>query len=251
MKLISKIIMLLLSILMAILIILPVFIESKSVKIDLQNKLTNKFQTNFQIDSDIGISFFPRPNITLNNVVINNFHTDDGYINIKFDSIVIIPTISSLFDVVEISKIKFNQIDVNYIISYDKDKKKKKEELIQIPQINQNFIANKIFNFNSFNDIFDFTNIKNITLNNAKITIKDINNNIYANYSNLDAKIYHNLNDGKILTEGFFMSEDIPTIFELDVSTKDNDVSVLTLDSPILQGNISGSFFDSQKFVNF
>ncbi|MDA7705523.1 AsmA family protein [Rickettsiales bacterium] len=246
MKLLSKIIILLLSILLAILIILPALIEPKSIKIDIQNKLTAKFQTNFKIESDVDIHFFPRPKITINDAKIDNYEIDDGYIDITFDSIDIVPSFLSLFDSIAIKKIVFNQVNVDYIIFYEKDQEALKTELIQIPQLNQDFIANKIFDFNSNQDVFNLAKIEDIILSNSNITIKNINGEIYSKYNDFNAKIYSNLTNGRVFCKGSFVSDDIPTIFDLDISTDQDDISKLTINSPILQGDISGKFFDSQ-----
>ena len=145
MKILPKIIVLLLSIIIGVLIILPSLIESKSVQINLQNKLTSKFQTNFNIQSDIDISFLPRPKITIKDISVSNFITKDGHVNIDFDSISIIPRISSLFGPLEIKEVIFSGINANYVISYEDLTLKTQSELRYTPQVNQDFIVNKIF----------------------------------------------------------------------------------------------------------
>ena len=247
MKILPKIIVLLLSIIIGILIILPSLIESKSVQISLKNKLTSKFQTNINIESDINISFLPRPKIIIKNVTINNFPLEDGHININFDSIHIIPKISSLFGSLKISKIVLNKFNANYVISYNSANKKEERKLEFIPIINEDFIANKIFNFNkSENNMFELKNISNIIVKNSILSILDISGNIYSKYTDLFIKIDADLAEGKVYADGSFFSDDVPTIFDLDISTKSDDISKLIINSPILQGDISGSFFDTK-----
>jgi hypothetical protein len=231
---------------MAILIILPSLIESKSVQIEIQNKLTAKFQTNIDIKSDIDISFFPRPKITIKDVDANNLTTEDGYIDINFSSIDFIPSIFSLFDSFEIKEVRFNGVNANYIISYE-EKLPTKEELTYIPSVKKDSIASKIFNFNSLDrDIFDLRNIGDVIFTNSKLSITDINGSTYSNYKNLYIKLDSDLDNGKIYANGSFISDDIPTFFNLDISTDANDVSTLEVGSPILQANISGKFFDTK-----
>ncbi|MFT4717700.1 MAG: hypothetical protein ACI9IL_000016 [Rickettsiales bacterium] len=248
MKILPKIIILLLSIIIGVLIILPSLIESKSVQINFQNKLTSKFQTNFNIQSDIDISFLPRPKITIRDVSVNNFITEDGHVNINFDSISIIPRISSLFGPLKIKEVIFRGINANYVISYEDLTSKTQAELKYIPQVNQDFIANKIFNFDkSDNKIFDIRSIGNVVVINSRLSITDINGTPYSNYTDLSIEMDSDLSKGRVYAEGSFVSDGMPTIFNLDVSTKSDDVSRLTINSPILQGDISGKFFDTES----
>lgn len=245
MKIFSKISILLLSILVAILIILPSLIELKSVQINLQNKLTRELQTDFNIESNISLSLFPNPKIIINDASVKKFKVEDGYLDLNFKNIIISPKISSLFGEIEIKKIFFDKVSANYVISYQENDEQK--ELNYIPEINQDSIANKIFNFNSRNNIFDLTNIPEIIINNSNFIIKDINGTIFSNYEKLQFESYSNLNNGQIIAEGSFVSDDIPTIFNLDISTDNDDISGLTIHSPILEANISGKFFDTEN----
>lgn len=245
MKIFSKISILLLSILIAILIILPSLIELKSVQINLQNKLTKELQTDFNIESNISLSLFPNPKIIISDASVKKIKIEGGYIDLNFRNIIIIPKISSLFGEVKVKKIFFDQVLANYIISYQNNDEKK--ELNYIPEVNQDFIANKIFNFNSGSNIFDLTNIPQIILNNSSFAIKDINGTIFSNYEKLQFESYSNLNNGQIIAEGSFVSDDIPTIFNLNISTDSDDISELTIHSPILEANISGKFFDTEN----
>jgi len=245
MKIFSKISILLLSILVAILIILPSLIELKSVQINLQNKLTRELQTDFNIESNISLSLFPNPKIIINDASVKNLKIEDGFIDLKFSHISITPKISSLFGQIEIKKIFFDKVSADYIISYQNNEEKK--ELNYIPEINQDFIANKIFNFNSESKIFDLTNIPEIIFSNSNFAIKDINGTIFSNYEKLQFESYSNLNNGQITAKGSFISDDIPTIFNLNISIDNDDMSELTINSPILEANISGKFFDTEN----
>jgi hypothetical protein len=245
MKIFSKISILLLSILVAILIILPSLIELKSVQINLQNKLTRELQTDFNIESNISLSLFPNPKVIINDASVKNLKIEDGFIDLKFSHISITPKISSLFGQIEIKKIFFDKVSADYIISYQNNEEKK--ELNYIPEINQDFIANKIFNFNSESKIFDLTNIPEVIFSNSNFAIKDINGTIFSNYEKLQFESYSNLNNGQITAKGSFISDDIPTIFNLNISTDNDDISELTINSPILEANISGKFFDTEN----
>ena len=97
-------------------------------------------------------------------------------------------------------------------------------------------------------DIFDLRNIGDVIFTNSKLSITDINGSTYSNYKNLYIKLDSDLDNGKIYANGSFISDDIPTFFNLDISTDANDVSTLEVGSPILQANISGKFFDTKDF---
>lgn len=247
MNLFLKSLILLLSIIIAILIITPLLIDSKSLQIELQNKLNSRFQTNFHIDSNINISLFPVPKVIVNDISIKNFQTKDAQIDINFDKISIIPKITSLFGAIKIKEIELYKTNVKYIISYQLENKIN-QEINYTPLVNSDFIANKIFGFGKVGDeIFDIINIANIKIIDSTISFNNSDGREYSNYQNINAKLNSDLDGGEIYAKGSFISDDIPTLFEMDIANQDDSLSKLTITSPILEAEIYGNFFESKS----
>jgi uncharacterized protein involved in outer membrane biogenesis len=238
----------------AILVAIPFAINTSSLKFQLEQKISQKLGTNFEIKGNVNIAFFPFTKVIANNVFVAQLEAGGKYFtNIKVGKLTIKPSIFSLFgNNIQINKIVFDNLNIESspIITSQEGGNDNKNNInlstnqkIDISDVKNKTLVNKIFGFeNSSNKIFNFKNIKTIEVNNSNFSKKDKTNSITIDFSKINLEIKNNLRKKIFTINGNFLSQNIPTQFKLIANTNKNKDSSLVIQSPIIELSASGKF---------
>ena len=235
-----KIFIIAFSVVVTLLIILPYSINKAINKSQIEQQLSQKYGVNFKVRGDVVIKFLPIPQISLSDIVVENFITSNKYSSsIKIPQLIIRPKIVSIFS--GNTKIKGFIFKNPTIESFDI------AEANNISQANPQEIKenigsesfNKIFNFqNSGQEVFDFKNIEFIRFENGSFVKNTKQNNKGAKavikFSEINFFLANQLKNQKLTIRGDFSSQNTLTTFNLVSYAKSNKDSILTIQSPIL-----------------
>lgn len=240
----------------AVLIVIPFAINTSSLKFQLEQKISQKLGTNFEIKGSVDITFFPTTKVIADNVFVAQLEAKGKYFtNIKVGKLTIKPSIFSLFSHnIKINKIIFDNLNIESspIITQENENNKKEDKIlaankkIDISDVKSKTFVNKIFGFeNSSNKIFSFKNIKSIEVNNSNFSKKNKTNATIIDFSKINLDIKNNLTKQIFTINGNFLSQNIPTQFKLVANTNKNKDSSLIIQSPIIELSASGRFDNS------
>ncbi len=237
------------SLILITLITLPFAINKSAVKFQVEQKISQKLGVGFEAKGKIGIRFLPIPQISLgeataNNVVISN----ELYSNISVENLIIRPEIFSLLSgKMKIGSLIFEnpKIENRYINAIQTIAEKKEATTPQAVDTNGGFF-NKMLDFkNSGNEVFDFQNIKSIKFRDGAFSKKNNNNDNTIEFTKINFVLTNQLKKQIFTIQGDFLSGDIPTNFKLIANIQNNDDSILTIQSPIINFIASGKFENS------
>ncbi len=241
---------------LTILLALPFVIKESALRFQIEQKISQKLGVNFEVKGKISVRFLPIPQISLNDAVANNLViSDEYYSNISIASLVIRPEIFSLFGgKIKIDSVIFQnpEIENRHVAaatvvdsSAKTEATKENEKNLQSDKINGGFF-NKILNFEDSNkEIFDFKNINSIRFKDGSFSKKNSNSEIALEFAKINFVLKNQLKKQVFTIQGDFFSGDIPTNFNLIANIKNNDDSILTIQSPIINFVAKGKFVNS------
>lgn len=252
------------SLLIVILIIVPFAINTSALKFQLEQKISQKLDTNFQIKGKVSVVFLPLPKVIANQILVSKLivSNSDYTNNVQVKHLIIRPDIFSLFgNHIKINKIIFDGLKVenkhSVIIDAANTNPKKDqktndiltgqpESKANISNVHGKTFANTIFGFENGGDkVFDFKNIKTIEIIDGNFIRKNSDNQDLLEFSKINCDIKNNFKKQIFTIEGSFLSQNMPTQFKLIANTNKNKDSSFIIQSPIIQLSASGKFNNS------
>jgi uncharacterized protein involved in outer membrane biogenesis len=237
------------SLILIVLIALPFAINKSAIKFQVEQKISQKLGVKFEAKGSIAIRFLPIPQISLgeataNNIVISN----ELYSNISVKNLIIRPEILSLFSgKMKIKSLIFQnpKIENRYINAIQTISTQKEGEAPKVINMNGGLFNKMVDLKNSDKEIFDFKNIKSIKFSDGSFSAKNNDNDISTEFTKINFTLKNQLKKQIFIIQGDFLSGNIPTDFKLVANIQNNDDSILTIQSPIINFIASGKFENS------
>lgn len=229
---------------------LPFAINTSVIKIQIEQKISQKLGVNFQVAGKVNIRFLPIPQISLKDTIANNIVTgNELYTNINVDNLIIRPNIFSLLKgKITIDSLIFEnpKIENRYINAIQTIAEKKDAPAPETSSNANGGIFNGIVDFkNSNKEIFDLKNIKSIKFYDGSFSKKNVNNDTTIEFTKINFVLNNQVAKQIFTIQGDFFSGDIPTNFKLVANIKNSYDSILTIQSPIINLIASGKFENS------
>ena len=241
MNILSKIIIVVFLFIVVFLIVVPLTIDKEIIKSQIEQQISQELEVEFATKHEVKIRFLPIPQISLKDVGIKNLLIGKKYYgNINIKKLIIRPTISSFFSkktqirtlIFENPKIETHQIAKKSKIENKSDKK-----------INKAISDSKVINFyNNKKQIFTLKRIQSIYFKNGSFVNKTSNNESATKFTQINFLLKNQTKNQILTANGDFFADDTPTTFNLSANLKDNEDSILTIQSPIINLLLSGNF---------
>lgn len=253
-NLVTRISILVACIIISFLFTFPFFLDNSSLKFYLEEKVSKKLNGHFQVNGEIYVAFLPSPRIVVNDINFNNLLADNKNLNIDAKSVTIKPSAFSLFSKnLKINSVIFKSPKIEWGFSNTKKNEVKPEDNFDVSNSDKKIkislgLTGKIFNFQkSDSAIFDLKNVEKIIIENGYFAKINSDNKISLEFAGINLESRNNSKEKAFLIDGSFLSDNMPTKFEIDIDSSKNNNSKIKINSPILRMNLDGKFSD----VNF
>ncbi len=233
------------SIIIGLLIILPIFIQEKALRDQIEKSLSQKIGSQLRIEK-VSVSFFPTVKLKITNasvnLVVKQYQTQ---INVPF--IDISPRIFSIFyGPLAIKEIRLHNVDVSAVFIQSPEqvaaKIAEQSSLTKYNNVEIGFF-NKLLDFNDSTKIFDPKNIEYLQVDHGYMLKQDLEGKM--NFSEVNFLLHNQLEKERLTISSSFFAEEIPTNLNLVINARSGGDSSLEVKSPIINIVANGNFNQS------